>query len=144
MFSFLLSFIIALYNFILLTPIVSIAGINNIFCKSKPNMQNRILLPTPIVNVIDEIVYPMQNPLNKIKPKTTGIPMIVVPASHIIIAKIMFFFIDSANNSPFYILSIDLNFSINSVIYDVIVSSCSSVQLFINITPYKYTYYKYY
>ena len=92
-FSFLLSFIIDLYSFILLTPKISIAGINNKFCSNKEVNMNDIPLPNPIVAIVAEIVYPRQNPLNNIIPKTIGIPITVVPANHNKHAKITSSFI---------------------------------------------------
>ena len=84
---------------------------------------------------MDDTVYPKQNPLNNIIPKTTGIPIIVVPASQIIIANPILLFIESISKSDLSKFSIVLNFSMNSFIYDITLVSCSSEQLFINITP---------
>ena len=82
MFSFLLSFIIDLYNFILLTPNTIIAGMNIIFCSNVVVSMNTIpfIFPSDIMHA--DIVYPRQNPLNSIIPNTIGIPIIVVPANH--------------------------------------------------------------
>ena len=55
-FSFLLSFIIDLYNFIPLTANAKVAGIINKFCSNKVIRQNNIPFPVPKVNKIDEIV----------------------------------------------------------------------------------------
>ena len=51
-FSFLLSPIIVLYNFILLTPIVNIAGINIMFCGKNAKIQNNKPFGIPRVNTI--------------------------------------------------------------------------------------------
>ena len=82
MFSFLLSFIIDLYNFILLTPSISNDGINIIFCKNI--VRNIKINPFnfPKVKIHADIVYPKQKPLAKIIPNTIGIPIIVVPENH--------------------------------------------------------------
>lgn len=50
------------------------AGINIIFCNNKVIKINNIPFPIPIIVIIDDIVYPKQNPLYNIIPKTTGIP----------------------------------------------------------------------
>ena len=57
-----------------------------------------------------DIVYPRQNPLSNINPNTTGSPMIVVPASHITIAKIILLFIESITKFAVSNFSIFLNF----------------------------------
>ena len=115
-FSFLLSFIIDLYNFILLTPKVKTAGINNIFCRNIDDKQNNIPFIFPNVIVIAEIVYHKTMPLNSIIAKTIGMPIIVVPAPHNIIAKIILSFMESIIIFPLSMFSIVLNFNINSFI----------------------------
>ena len=124
-FSFLLSFIIDVYNLILLTPKMIIAGINIIFCKNiviKTNIKPLIL---PNTYTHDAIVYPKQNPLNSNIPKTIGIPIIVVPENHNNKTNNIFPFISSFNSpkkSPFWIV---LVCSIYVFIYSVISSFCS-------------------
>lgn len=44
------------------------------FCNRRFEKINNIPFPTPIVTITAEIVYPKQNPLYNIIPKTTGIP----------------------------------------------------------------------
>ena len=79
MFSFLLSFIIDLYNLILITPNTNNAGMNIIFCKSKDININIVPFTCPKAYTLPAIVYPRQNPLNAIIPNTIGIPITVVP-----------------------------------------------------------------
>lgn len=50
------------------------AGINIMFCNSRDIKINNIPFPVPITTIIDAIVYPKQNPLYNIIPKTIGIP----------------------------------------------------------------------
>ena len=73
-FSFLLSFTIDLYNLNPLTAKAKIAGIKIIFCS---NIEISIKLSpfdSPIILINIDIVYPKQNPLYNIIPKTIGIP----------------------------------------------------------------------
>ena len=51
-----------------------IAGINIMFCNNIDIKTNNIPFPTPITTIIDAMVYPRQNPLYIIIPKTIGIP----------------------------------------------------------------------
>ncbi len=44
------------------------------FCNSRDIKINNIPFPVPITTIIDAIVYPKQNPLYNIIPKTIGIP----------------------------------------------------------------------
>ena len=117
MFSLLLSFIIDLYSFILLTPSVKIAGINNKFCKKIASRQNHIPFAVPSVNVKADIVYPNITPLKSITANTIGTPITVVPAIQIIRANIMLFFIEDIINCDLSILSIVLYLFIKSFIY---------------------------
>ena len=73
-FSFLLSFIIDLYNLKPLTPKASITGIEIKFCNNTEIDININPLEKPIVLIKVAIVYPKQNPLYKTIPKTIGIP----------------------------------------------------------------------
>lgn len=50
------------------------AGINIIFCNKRVVKTNSIPFPVPITTIIDDIVYPRQNPLYNIIPNTIGIP----------------------------------------------------------------------
>lgn len=45
-----------------------------IFCSNSVINTKEIPLPNPIITIIDDIVYPKQNPLYNITPKTIGIP----------------------------------------------------------------------
>ena len=89
-FSFLLSFIIDLYNLNPLTPKAKIAGINNIFCNNKATKIKLSPFPKPIIDIHSEIVYPKQNPLYNIIPNTTGIPIKKKKKNHIDIANNIF------------------------------------------------------
>ena len=94
-------------------------------------------LPTPITDIIVDIVYPKQNPLYIIIPNTIGIPITVVPKNHKVTAKITF-----SNNVVFKIaivsnFSVFFNLSIKLLRYDDISDSWLSLLLFINITPKK-------
>ena len=91
--SLLLSFIIDLYNFMLLTPMLKIAGIYKKSCISIVHKQNNAPFKGPILIEIEEIVKPKIVPLNKIIISTIGIPIIVVPANHSINANSRFFLI---------------------------------------------------
>ena len=73
-------------------------------------IQNIIHLGIPNEYVIADTVQPKQNPLKSIIPNTIGIPTIVVPASHIIIANNVLFFTDCVTKLALSIFSIDLNF----------------------------------
>ena len=73
-FSFLLSFIIDLYNLNPLTPNANITGIKIRFCNNTEININVNPLEKPIVLIKVAIVYPKQNPLYKTIPKTIGIP----------------------------------------------------------------------
>ena len=97
-FSLLLSFIIALYNFVPLTPIAKIHGIIIKFCSSKVIRENIIPFHVPNAKMIVEIVYPNENPLYTIIPYTTGIPITTHPINHNINAVNMSFIISSFNN----------------------------------------------
>ena len=100
-------------SFILLTPKNNNAGINIKFCKNKLNIQTKnIPFPSPRVKVTAATVYPKQKPLNKIIPKTIGMPIIVVPAIQSAIAKIILSFIDVVSKFSLSKFAIDLNFSI--------------------------------
>ena len=72
--SLFLSFTIDLYNLNPLTPIAIIAGMNIMFCSNKAIKINNIPFPVLITTIIDAMVYPKQNPLYSIIPKTIGIP----------------------------------------------------------------------
>lgn len=74
MFSFLLSFIIDLYNLNPLTLIASIAGINIKFCNNKLLNTKASPLEVPKIPTHADIVYPKQNPRYTTNPNTTGIP----------------------------------------------------------------------
>ena len=49
-------------------------GINIIFCNNRDIKINNIPFPIPITTIIDAMVYPRQNPLYSIIPKTIGMP----------------------------------------------------------------------
>lgn len=51
-----------------------ILGMNIIFCSNKVIRINSIPFPIPIITIIEDMVYPKQNPLYNIIPKTIGIP----------------------------------------------------------------------
>ena len=51
---------------------------------------NNIPFPIPIITIIDDIVYPKQNPLYSTIPNTIGIPITVEPINHILIASFKF------------------------------------------------------
>ena len=89
-FSLLLSFVIDLYNLNPLTANANIAGINNTFCNNRLISTNDIPFVNPITVMHTEIVYPKQKPLYSTTPNTTGIPITVVPKTHIRIANIIF------------------------------------------------------
>lgn len=74
MFSFLLSFIIDLYNFNPLTPNPNKTGTNNRLCKNNDINTNIRPLLIPIILMHADIVKPKQNPLYNIIPNTIGIP----------------------------------------------------------------------
>ena len=88
-----------MYSFIQLTPNIIIAGINIAFCRNIVIIINIIPFNFPKTYIHDAIVYPKQNPLTKIMPKTIGIPIIVVPANHNENTNIILFF-TSFCNSP--------------------------------------------
>lgn len=112
-FSFVLSLIIDLYNFIPLTANASIAGITNKFCNNN-NMSTKIIpLEIPIMLMHAAIVYPKQNPLYATIPNTAGIPIIVVPKNHKPIASMIFCPILVFSNSIKFKSSVVFNFSIN-------------------------------
>ena len=73
-FSFLLSLLIDLYNLNPLTLIAIITGIKIIFCNNKLLIVKANPLEMPKTLIKADIVYPRQNPLYIIIPKTTGIP----------------------------------------------------------------------
>ena len=74
MFSLLLFFIIELCNFIPLTAKLTIQGIKNRFCNISVETKNNIPFQVPQDNIIEEIVYPKQNPLKPIIKYTIDIP----------------------------------------------------------------------
>ena len=85
----------------------------------------------PKVKVTADIVYPNISPLSKIAIKTIGKPITVVPATQIITANIMLFFIEVNIKLVLLIFCIPLNLVINSFKYVVISEDCVSVVLFI-------------
>lgn len=89
-FSLLLSFVIDLYNFIPLTAIANIAGINNILGNKKFTNEKIVPLVIPSMVTDTAIVYPKQKPLYNTIPNTIGMPITVVPKNHKDTANIIF------------------------------------------------------
>ena len=88
MFSFRLSFTIDLYTLIPVTANANKAGIKIKFWSSKLQTTKIIPFPNPNVIIVDEIAYPMQNPLKITIPNIIGNPITDEPTNHITIAKI--------------------------------------------------------
>ena len=103
-FSFLLSFMIDLYNFIPLTVSANIHGIKIRFCSNMLVAKNKIPFPVPNTAMLDEIVYPRQKPLNATIPKTIGIPTTVEPINHIRKVNSKLFPIDFFRSSILFIV----------------------------------------
>ena len=101
-FSFLLSFIIDLYNLKPLTASANNTGINIMFCNNKLNITKANPFDNPIIDIQAEIVYPKQKPLYNVIPNTIGIPITVVPKNHIINVNNTFCFILFFKSSIYY------------------------------------------
>lgn len=82
MFSFLLSFMIDLYNLNPLTANPNKHGINIIFCNNIADNINNMFFVVSNDIIIDAIVYPRQNPLKQIIKYTNIIPITVEPVIH--------------------------------------------------------------
>ena len=101
-----------LYNFNPLTPNEIKHGINIIFWRNIVESKNKEPLAVPNVNIIDDIVYPKQKPLNKIIKYTITIPITVEPINHSDITKLKFLKTDSLSKSNLSISLPVLKFNI--------------------------------
>ena len=117
MLSTFLSFTIDLYNLNPLTAIAIIAGIKIKFCKTNVIITNNRPFDNPITVIHVDIVYPKQNPLYKTIPKTTGIPITVVPKNQIATPKTTFCAILVFNNCKLFTSDEFFRFVINVFIY---------------------------
>ena len=112
-FSLRLSFIIELCNLFPLTASAIMQGIKKMFCSKIVDIKNNIPLPIPHVSIIDDIVYPKQNPLKHIVKYTIDIPITVEPINHKKTASTQFLLIESFNNANSFILLSSFKLLIN-------------------------------
>ena len=110
-------------------------GIKRIFCNSKDVIVNKIPLPVPNVAILEDMVYPKQNPLYAIIPYTIGIPITVEPTNHSPNANTKLEINVSFNNPALSISMLFFRLFTKSLIYDVISSICVCPALLMKIIP---------